>query len=192
MTRDIVSELQARIAFLEAALADAESRASRDGLTGLLNRSEFDRNVAIEWERAKRENQQLSLLFVDLDNLKLMNQSLGHLAVNDCLAVVGEILSRHCRRITDTCYRFGGDEFCVLLPNTDAVAAYDIAEMIRLSVLQQLKISVTIGLSCVAPSRQGQGWRDLVEVSNKGLLHGKMLGKNMVCSFAIEQVASVR
>lgn len=89
-----------------------------DGLTGLSNRRHFDEYLELEWRRAMREQQQLSLLMIDVDYFKAYNDSFGHLAGDEALRQVAEAIRGSCSRPTDLPARYGGEEFVLVLPNT--------------------------------------------------------------------------
>lgn len=99
-----------------------------DGLTGLSNRRHFDEYLELEWRRAMREQQQLSLLMIDVDYFKVYNDSFGHLAGDEALRQVAEAIRSSCSRPTDLPARYGGEEFALVLPNTSPGGARLVAE----------------------------------------------------------------
>lgn len=106
-----------------------------DGLTGLSNRRHFDEYLELEWRRAMREQQQLSLLMIDVDYFKVYNDSFGHLAGDEALRQVAEAIRSSCSRPTDLPARYGGEEFALVLPNTSPGGARLVAEKLRQTVL---------------------------------------------------------
>ncbi|MHB8285545.1 MAG: GGDEF domain-containing protein [Caulobacteraceae bacterium] len=126
MMRDITAQKQ-----LEEKL---EAEATIDGLTGLANRRRFDDTVGLEWRRARREDTHLSLLMLDLDNFKALNDTYGHQAGDDCLRTVAAAVKAAVRRPGDMAARYGGEEIAVILPNTDAEGAFEVAETIRKTI----------------------------------------------------------
>ena len=113
---------------------DAAIRLSTvDSLTGLFNRSFFFAAIEREIARCARSGRGFCLLMMDLDELKIINDRLGHFHGDRVLRGVGEVISQGVRRI-DTAARYGGDEFVVLLPETDPTGAFVLAEKIRLGV----------------------------------------------------------
>jgi diguanylate cyclase (GGDEF)-like protein len=94
-----------------------------DPLTQLPNRRAFERSFDAEWRRARREALPISLLMVDIDQFKAFNDLLGHPAGDRCLRLVAETLQRVVRRPLDMAARLGGEEFALLLPNTEAAGA---------------------------------------------------------------------
>jgi diguanylate cyclase (GGDEF)-like protein/PAS domain S-box-containing protein len=107
-----------------------------DGLTGLANRRRFDERLQEEWARACREGTCLSLLMVDLDHFKKFNDQYGHPAGDACLQAVAPVLATEARRPADLATRYGGEEFAVLLPNTDAAGCKLVGEKIRQGLRQ--------------------------------------------------------
>lgn len=101
-----------------------------DGLTGLLNQRCFHMSLSAEIERAARYHRSLSLICFDLDNFKACNDRFGHLEGDNLLRMVGALLSTSTRN-SDTSFRYGGDEFFVILPETDLAGAIRVAEKIR-------------------------------------------------------------
>lgn len=101
-----------------------------DGLTGIANRRAFDEAMAREWSRAIRHEEPLSLLLFDLDQFKGFNDEYGHLAGDECLKQTARLLKGAAARPTDFAARFGGEEFAILLPNTDRVGAQHVAQTV--------------------------------------------------------------
>jgi len=120
-----------------------------DDLTGLYNHRHFFKTLEAELARLKRQKTSLSLLMFDLDNFKKYNDLYGHLEGDRVLKTVGEIVKNSIRSNVDTGYRYGGDEFTVLLIGASADRARSIAERIRTSIEQAKShhITVSIGLS---------------------------------------------
>ncbi|MBW2598907.1 MAG: GGDEF domain-containing protein [Deltaproteobacteria bacterium] len=118
----------------EDALRESEARyrtlSITDALTGLYNSRHFYDQIRLEIERADRYGHPLSLLLLDIDNFKKFNDSYGHLEGDVVLVRLGEVI-RRCLRKTDSAYRFGGEEFTVILPETTGDAATILAERIR-------------------------------------------------------------
>lgn len=102
-----------------------------DGLTGIYNRSMFDKTIQSEWGRCMRQFKPLSLLMIDIDFFKNFNDHYGHRAGDDCLRRVTGALSACAKRASDTLARYGGEEFAVILPYTGQAEAYSMAELMR-------------------------------------------------------------
>jgi diguanylate cyclase (GGDEF)-like protein/PAS domain S-box-containing protein len=132
-----------------------------DPLTGLFNRRYFDSMIAQEVNRAKRVGYPVSLIMLDLDEFKAYNDTRGHLAGDDILIGVAGIVSGSIRKDTDTACRYGGDEFVVILPNSDEEKALCVAYRIARRVLESFgEVSVSVGVA-------GLGEND----SEKELIH---------------------
>lgn len=132
--------------FLLAALVkanqDLERLANTDGLTGVANRRRFDECLIHAWRRLFREQLLLSLILCDVDFCKHYNDTYGHQAGDDCLRQMVTKISKGVKRPADLVARYSGDEFAIVLPNTDAKQAVFVAEAIQKEV-EQLKITHT-------------------------------------------------
>lgn len=161
-----------------------------DGLTGLSNRRHFDEYLELEWRRAMREQQQLSLLMIDVDYFKAFNDTFGHLAGDEALHKVAETIRGSCGRPSDLPARYGGEEFALVLPNTSPGGARLVAEKLRQSVVAlniphtsphaEACLTVSIGLATQVPSI-GSQCRQLILAADKGLYQAKASGRNQVC-----------
>ncbi|AYN14700.1 diguanylate cyclase response regulator [Pseudomonas monteilii] len=160
-----------------------------DGLTGLSNRRHFDEYLELEWRRAMREQQQLSLLMIDVDYFKAYNDNFGHLAGDEALRQVAEAIRASCSRPTDLPARYGGEEFALVLPNTSHGGARLVAEKLRQTVLglgiphtapvADSYLTVSIGLATQTPT-VGSHSRQLISAADKGLYLAKNGGRNQV------------
>ncbi|HDS1736819.1 PleD family two-component system response regulator [Pseudomonas sp. BP8] len=160
-----------------------------DGLTGLSNRRHFDEYLELEWRRAIREQQQISLLMIDVDYFKAYNDSFGHLAGDEALRQVAGAIRGSCSRPSDLPARYGGEEFALVLPNTSPGGARLIAEKLRQTVLglniphtapsADARLTVSIGLATVTPSI-GSQCRQVISAADKGLYLAKNSGRNQV------------
>jgi len=156
-----------------------------DPLTGLYNRGQLNTMLEQEIQRTRRSDRTFSLLMVDLDGLKGVNDQLGHHRGDQVLRSLGGIIQRSIRTV-DTAARYGGDEFLVLLPETDPGGALVVAEKIRagaeaLSVTlgrEELSASVSIGL--VSYPHDGQGMEELLIAADRAMYAAKALGKNQI------------
>jgi diguanylate cyclase (GGDEF)-like protein/PAS domain S-box-containing protein len=168
-----------------------ETLATQDGLTGISNRRRFDERLLEEWGRAKRERTRLGLLLIDLDHFKQFNDSHGHLAGDECLRVVASILAKQAQRTTDLAVRYGGEEFAMLLPNTDAAGCARIAERIRRAILEagiphtlnrpSGLVTASIGGAICRPAVEiWPGPASLVESADRALYEAKDGGRNRV------------
>ncbi len=111
-----------------------EALAAIDGLTDIYNRRKFDETMDIEWRRAARSQGPLSLIMVDIDHFKLFNDNYGHARGDECLKKVAEALKNALRRPGDFVGRYGGEEFAVILADSDAAGALHVAETLRQTI----------------------------------------------------------
>jgi len=162
--------------------------ATMDGLTGIANRRHFDERLENEWARAGREGTTLSLLLIDVDHFKKFNDEYGHLAGDACLQAVAKILAEQARRPADVVARFGGEEFVLLLPNTDATGCQQIGEAIRQSLAQlgivhalnfpSKQLTVSIGGTTTSCGGAQASCLSLVEAADCALYSAKKDGRD--------------
>ncbi|CAN5475528.1 diguanylate cyclase [soil metagenome] len=158
--------------------------AARDVLTGCLNRRSFHEQVATLFALSKRERSPLSTIMVDLDHFKSIHDNYGHSRGDDVLREVGRIL-REAVRASDVVCRYGGEEFCVLLPSTSLDAAGAVAEKLRSAIsasqIAELSITASLGMSCT--SLQAESPQKLVDQADEALYDSKRAGRNRVTRF---------
>lgn len=168
----------------------AKDRASIDDVTELFNARYLLATASNEIQRAQRYNTPLSVLFLDLDRFKLVNDRYGHLVGSHCLRSVSQLLLQ-CVRQVDTLARYGGDEFTILLVDTDHAAALIIADRIRRAVEDQvfeargdglLRLTISIGVGTYP--EHGRDRDALLDASDKAMYRAKSMGRNAVCSVA--------
>jgi diguanylate cyclase (GGDEF)-like protein/PAS domain S-box-containing protein len=162
--------------------------ASMDGLTGIANRRHFDERLENEWAGAGREGTTLSLLLIDVDHFKKFNDEYGHLAGDACLQAVAKIPAEQARRPADVVARFGGEEFVLLLPNTDATGCRQIGEAIRQSLAQlgivhalnfpSKQLTVSIGGTTTSCGGAQASCLSLVEAADCALYSAKKDGRD--------------
>ena len=162
--------------------------ASIDMLSGLANRRGFQSRLDYEWMKTQQNGGELSLLMIDVDHFKLFNDTYGHPEGDACLTSLGEILAGIAAETMGFAGRYGGEEFCLLLPNTAAARAIEIGEMVRVAVenlamphatsLYQT-ITVSIGVACARPNHT-QRPGDLIEAADAALYAAKHRGRNAV------------
>ena len=155
-----------------------------DSLTQLFNKGYFEYRLKLECERSRRAGQPLTLIALDLDNFKQVNDRYGHAMGDELLAGVGTVIRAATRSIDCPC-RVGGDEFIVILPQTDVEGAAAVAERLRRGVLEIVKkkglattVSVSCGISAYSPTMADTS--ELVEQSDAALYKAKQAGKNQV------------
>ncbi|WP_041667317.1 sensor domain-containing diguanylate cyclase [Acetohalobium arabaticum] len=162
-----------------------EEQAIKDGLTQLYNYSYFQHALSEEIDRAKRYQQDLSLLLLDIDDFKEINDTYGHLVGDKVLEELSTILKKTTRKI-DIVARYGGEEFAIILPETDIEGARllgsRINDQVRDMVVEEkgleLKITVSIG---AAAYNQGITQKDLINNADRSLYRAKTEGKDKVC-----------
>lgn len=164
-----------------------ELLALEDALTGLANRRQLDLFIQTEMGRTKRNGGTLALMMIDVDHFKQFNDSMGHLAGDECLRTLCSIIKANIRRPGDLAARYGGEEFAVVLPNTDYVGAFIVAEKIRHSVQQaQIKhgknaercVTVSIGVSACS-GNDADTADALIGAADGALYAAKSSGRNM-------------
>jgi diguanylate cyclase (GGDEF)-like protein len=175
---------------LEQRAVELERLSITDGLTQLHNRQHFDRRIGEEWIRAQRSADDLTVLMIDLDHFKKINDTRGHPFGDRCLKAVAAALQGVLYRAGDLLARYGGEEFVVLLPGTDANAALTVAERMRLSVANlelateqgRVHLSCSIGAATVLPSPRS-GWMVLLGQADASLYVAKQRGRNRVAAY---------
>jgi diguanylate cyclase (GGDEF)-like protein len=160
----------------------AERLATTDGLTGLLNRRTFNVQLEARLREAQRYQRPLSLLLLDIDHFKKVNDTHGHPAGDAVLRGVARVAQKAARE-TDQVARYGGEEMAVILPETDGKGALAIAERLRKAVEAtphatergSLRVTVSIGISTSAQSAE-----ELIELADRALYRAKQGGRNRV------------
>jgi diguanylate cyclase (GGDEF)-like protein len=168
-------------------------QAATDALTGLPNRRAFDRQFNAEFKRARRFGEALSVLLIDVDHFKLINDRHGHLVGDDVLRHLGGTLRTSLPRQFDILARFGGEEFAVVLPHTDREAALLVAERLRTSVegtslqtcagARLITISIGIGHLSTRASADPLTTHDLLDEADRCLYESKRQGRNRVTAY---------
>ena len=169
----------------------AQERAMTDALTGLLNRYGLQRVLVREHAEARRYARSLSCLMVDLDNFKTINDTFGHIAGDAALKRVAAILSEIVRR-SDMVSRYGGDEFLVLLPETDLEGADALAEKIRATAATEMfgdteprfQLTLSIGAATLSDNESGN---DMIAHADMALYEAKEQGRNRVGKSSVKR-----
>ncbi len=167
-----------------------ESKAFLDGLTNIPNRRRFDEALDAEWKRALRSRTPLAVIMVDVDHFKIYNDCYGHGAGDICLKTVASALAAEAAtRAADLVARFGGEEFVVLLPETDARGAHLLAERLRTRIeAQQIPhevsdvipyVTISAGFASIFPSANNSS-AQLLEIADQMLYRAKSNGRNCV------------
>lgn len=178
-------ELQAAMEELANANQRLQALSTQDGLTGIRNRRYFDEKLEREWQRSLRNQESLALLLIDIDFFKAFNDKHGHLAGDECLKLVAQVIERSLTRPSDSVARYGGEEFAVILPETDIDGAVHVAETIRRAVEQKgvevdnetLHVTVSIGAAAQTPLPH-QEQQMLIAVADQSLYLAKSAGRN--------------
>ncbi len=162
--------------------------ASIDMLSGLANRRGFQSRLDFEWMRAQQYNSELSLLMIDVDHFKLYNDTYGHPEGDACLSRIGETLAGIAADTMGFAGRYGGEEFCLLLPNTGPIKALEIGETVRAAIQglgmphvtsSHRTVTVSVGVAATLPS-DTQTPGDLIEAADAALYAAKHRGRNTV------------
>ncbi len=154
-----------------------QARASKDALTGLYNRGFLDEILSSETSIALRSGRTLAILMCDVDNFKRINDTAGHVAGDEVLRKVAGLLAAAFRTSDYVC-RYGGEEFLVVLPNTDLDNAVVLAERARDSIATATDVTITIGIACLP--EDGLSPKELLGVADHRLYSGKQMGRNCV------------
>lgn len=171
--------------------AQLQRLSQQDGLTGLYNRRYFDNQLASEWRRLRRHNASLTLLMLDIDYFKAYNDQLGHLAGDDVLQQVAEVLQKCMQREGDAACRYGGEEFAIILANTDLRSAAHVATQVHRQLAELniahpgspfQRVTLSIGLACMEPSQDNQPYM-LIAQSDQALYQAKHQGRNRTCEW---------
>jgi diguanylate cyclase (GGDEF)-like protein len=174
---------------LEQANQRLQRLAFLDGLTQVANRRRFEEYLDQEWRRLGRDNQPLSLILCDIDSFKVYNDTYGHQAGDDCLRRVADALQQVVKRPADLVTRYGGEEFAIILPNTDMRGAISVAESLC-QTIRELNIphirsavkpyvTLSCGVASLIPSSSTTP-EQLIKHVDDALYDAKGMGRNRV------------
>lgn len=167
-----------------------EYLAMHDGLTGLFNRRAMEERIGSELSRAGREKRTLSLILLDIDHFKAINDQYGHQAGDNTLRQLAQILTGNLRQY-DCAGRWGGEEFILVLPDTNQSDAHTIAERLRIKTSETkfllenntpLSVQISLGIACV--SDHYPSLSKFVDAADQALYQAKQSGRNRVCSYS--------
>lgn len=185
-------KVRERTTELERANKKLSHLSTTDGLTGLHNRRYFDEVIGREFQRAIREEEPVSIIMLDIDFFKKVNDDYGHQAGDEVLIGVAAILEKVFNRKTDLVARYGGEEFSIVLPNTDLPGAYKVAEALRVKIAEkthkfdQTEISVTTSIGIMGGLPTVQDNHDQwVRYADEALYQAKEKGRNAVLPASI-------
>lgn len=188
---ELEKKVEERTEALRKANAILEEMSETDMLTGLKNRRYLDESGKREYVRCFRYRRPISLVFIDLDHFKKLNDTHGHLIGDDCLRTVARILTNAVIRDSDVIARYGGEEFCLLLPETEIEGAAAVAERIRKLVEEEefivagkrIPLTASFGVASHIPDAPDK-LSALMRQADEALYHAKGSGRNRVCRFA--------
>ena len=147
-----------------------------DALTGLFNQRHFYSRLKEEVMRAERQQHPLALILLDLDNFKAYNDAYGHLAGDDILRKVGQLINESIREGVDTGYRYGGDEFAIILIDANLAIAKVIGNRLEASLMKKVNIKASMGFTIFS---EGMTYKDFVLRADKDLYTAKTKRKNI-------------
>ncbi|WP_147534261.1 diguanylate cyclase domain-containing protein [Bacillus marasmi] len=179
--KDITEQRKLELELKEASIVD--------GLTNILNRRFFDEAINNEWGRCSRVSKSLTLIMLDIDCFKAYNDTYGHQSGDECLIKVAQTIKDCIRRPSDIVCRYGGEEFAIILPETNQQGGLIIAEKIRLAIegleiphissIVSNVVTCSLGVATVIPSRFLTPM-DIIRMSDNALYTSKNAGRNQV------------
>lgn len=189
-------DLEYLINFKEKLLKELQLISLTDSLTGLYNRRMLEKFMDTEWKRAMRTQNVISAIMIDIDNFKLYNDTYGHLMGDKCLITIAHIIKGALKRPSDLAVRYGGEEFCCILPETNLSGtikiAVDILESIRKEHIAHENsiicpyVTVSLGVVAIIPNKN-ELWEDLLQGADNNLYKAKNNGKNTIWYENVEE-----
>jgi diguanylate cyclase (GGDEF)-like protein len=187
-------QLEPKLDALAAEVKQLSELVSTDTLTGLSNYRHFTNIISQEMERSKRTGQPTTLIIIDADHFKKVNDSWGHEVGNQALKLIAGRIVQNIRQL-DTAFRYGGEEFVVIFPSTDTATSVHVAERIRTAIEDtplmielddqstpiKHTLTVSIGVGTYLGKRDNDDWHKLVERADTKLYAAKQNGRNQVC-----------
>jgi diguanylate cyclase (GGDEF)-like protein len=190
-------ELNIALQELEDANKELQEKNTLDELTGLYNRRFYDQKILAEYRRSRRNLTPLSLVVIDIDHFKKVNDNYGHLAGDECLVTVSACLKQCLRRSSDIMFRYGGEEFCIILPETDSKGALALAEELRESIeacqISYNGIAINLTISCgVSTYLQQKNVQPehIFAAADQALYQAKNNGRNQVKQQGFETISN--
>jgi len=187
-------ELQVTLRELEDKNHELEQLNMEDALTGVKNRRFFDKKLIMELRRSRREQTPLSIIMLDIDRFKSVNDNYGHLTGDQVIRAVADTIKQHLKRPLDEVARYGGEEFVILLPNTPHDGTLEIADRIRKAIeTNQINVAGTFINVTVSAGTYTAVTDDInnpelfTHNADKALYYAKQNGRNQVISFPIPQ-----
>ncbi len=190
VTESLERQVEERTRALQSANEELRLVSQLDGLTGIANRRSFDATLQREWKRGLRDQSPVALIMLDADQFKSYNDTYGHLAGDECLKFIAAEMKSAAKRASDLAARFGGEEFVLLLPESDLQGAAQIAEQIR-SAIEAANmphagssvascVTVSLGVAAVLPTLSLEA-DILVAAADRAMYRAKQAGRNRVC-----------
>tara|TARA_R110002126_G_scaffold43555_13_gene124894 strand:- start:1370 stop:2110 length:741 start_codon:yes stop_codon:yes gene_type:complete len=162
-----------------------EQQTMLDTLSGIFNRACFDKRLRSEINRSRREKTPLGLVFIDIDHFKKINDSHGHLAGDAAIQQIAATLAASLKRSSDAVFRYGGEEFALLLPGTPLTGCTELAEQVRLNIsttplqLDTVTLNVTLSAGCYAAvANSATNSSDYIAAADSALYQAKAQGRN--------------
>ncbi len=188
-SRTLEERVAERTARLEQLNRELQGLADRDGLTGVANRRRGDAYLQEAWISLRREHRPLSVILFDVDHFKAYNDNYGHQEGDDCLIAIARTIQAQMRRSGDLAVRYGGEEFMLILPDTDDRAACQIANHLRGAVTDLAVphafssagdvVSISVGVATAIPTPKAEA-EHLVREADIALYRAKRMGRNQV------------
>jgi len=197
-------ELNAKVVELEELQQQLEEKnrqlktiSNMDGLTGIYNRRYFNEIIENEWHRSMRDQEELSLIMMDIDHFKSYNDTYGHSAGDEALKAVADAINRPMKRRVDTIARYGGEEFVAILPETDSAGALELGQQIMESVREAgidhagsptaPHLTISMGIASIIPGRD-DAYTELINAADRALYAAKASGRNGIKTAVEEKV----
>lgn len=182
-------ELEITLRELSESNRELEEKNTLDSLTGIRNRRHFDKKYQAEVRRSRREHTELSVVILDIDHFKKINDEYGHLVGDECIKAVARIMAEHVKRPSDDVCRYGGEEFTFILPNTDQAGASQLVECVRAKIENtpiasaggNINMTISAGI-CTGVMRPEQQENALLDAADQCLYQAKKAGRNRVCA----------
>ncbi len=165
---------------------ELQTLSQTDFLTKTYNRMFFNEQISQQWYLAQRNRKEIALLMIDLDHFKKINDKHGHMFGDECLVHTAKIIKNIAKRRCDTVVRYGGEEFAIILPQTDIASAIRIAENIRQTLSNQIfeyngqqhQITTSVGVCAMLPI--GNDYKVILQQADEALYKAKKKGRNRV------------
>lgn len=200
--REVNEDLERRVDVRTSELANLNQKlatlSNTDALTGVGNRRFLETMADKEWQRALRSGKDYSVIMLDIDHFKKINDHYGHGVGDECLCKIATILRRSVRNASDIVARYGGEEFCLVLPETNADGAFKLAERINKSIdntpffigKEEIHITASLGVCSENPSPQRQ-LKQVFASADEALYQSKTEGRRPKSSDSLQKLAIV-